>query len=309
MRTQTLLTLAVPALAASVVSGIRIIQSNDDGWAEHSLRSFHDALIAAGHDAVVSAPADNKSGTGSTDINPLPRLLACQYSSCPPTTGTTTGRNETAPRLNWVNSFPRTSMRFGLDSIGPAFWGGADRTAELAVAGPNVGSNLWLAVHVSGTVGAAVHAVRDAGVPAIAFSGASDGTAAWDAAPAPLRSLVYARLAARLTDEVVAAGTPYLPAGVWLNVNFPEVDEAGGVCTDPAEFRFVLSRINPGLLSDPDVEHCGGTRLPTETEVVNNAGGCYVSVSVGDANDKTTAAADMQAVVLEKLGHLFTCLE
>jgi broad specificity polyphosphatase/5'/3'-nucleotidase SurE len=46
--------------------GIRIIQSNDDGWAELYLRSFHDSLLSGGHDAVVSAPADNQSGRGKS---------------------------------------------------------------------------------------------------------------------------------------------------------------------------------------------------------------------------------------------------
>ena len=50
--------------AASSTEAIRILQSNDDGWAELYLRSFHDQLLASGHDAVVSAPAENQSGTG-----------------------------------------------------------------------------------------------------------------------------------------------------------------------------------------------------------------------------------------------------
>jgi len=58
MRTSVLLAL-VPA-----VQGLRIIHSNDDGWAELYTRSFHDVLVAAGHDVVLSAPAENKSGTG-----------------------------------------------------------------------------------------------------------------------------------------------------------------------------------------------------------------------------------------------------
>jgi broad specificity polyphosphatase/5'/3'-nucleotidase SurE len=59
MRVEALLAL-LPALGAH---GIRIIQSNDDGWAEQYVRSFHNALIASGHDVVLSAPADNKSGS------------------------------------------------------------------------------------------------------------------------------------------------------------------------------------------------------------------------------------------------------
>lgn len=57
---------AVAALAVTGCQGIRIIQSNDDGWAELYLRSFHDSLLAGGHDAVVSAPADNQSGRGKS---------------------------------------------------------------------------------------------------------------------------------------------------------------------------------------------------------------------------------------------------
>lgn len=50
--------------AALVAQAARIVQSNDDGWAELYLRSFNDALNEAGHDVVLSAPADNQSGTG-----------------------------------------------------------------------------------------------------------------------------------------------------------------------------------------------------------------------------------------------------
>jgi 5'/3'-nucleotidase SurE len=64
MHLQTL----VAVLPVLGVHGIRIIQSNDDGWAEQYVRSFHNALIASGHDAVLSAPAENKSGTGESSI-------------------------------------------------------------------------------------------------------------------------------------------------------------------------------------------------------------------------------------------------
>jgi hypothetical protein len=61
------------------------------------------------------------------------------------------------------------------------------------------------------------------------------------------------------------------------------------------------------VFSDRDVEQCGETRLPAENSVVGKDG-CYISVSVGDANDKTTASAEKQAVVLKKLRSMFTCL-
>jgi 5'/3'-nucleotidase SurE len=293
---------AIAALSAFAgVHGIRILQSNDDGWAELYIRSLHEELGRAGHDVVLSAPAENKSGAGSSDKEPEPRKKPCQYDSCAADSGPV-GSNATNPRLNWVNSFPVTSLKFGLDTFGPQVWDGAE--PELVVTGPNVGSNLWIQVPFSGTVGAAVHAVREARIPAIAFSGFSAGTLAFDTSPVPQRSLVYAQLATQLTDAIVASGAPYLPEDVWLNVNMPAVKDE---CTDPAKFSWVLSRINPGIFSQDDVEHCGGHRLPTETEVVLS-GGCKISVSVGDAKDKTTASADKQAVVLDKLKDMLSCM-
>lgn len=192
-------------------------------------------------------------------------------------------------------------MRYGIDTIGPQLWDGA--APELAVAGPNVGSNLFLAVQFSGTVGAAVYAAKNEKIPSIAFSGASDGTIPFSDPEAP-RSKVYADLATTLTNAVIDSGKPYLPEDVWLNVNFPKV---AGQCTEVSQFKWVLSRINVGIFSEPDTEQCGGTRLPTETSVLETDG-CYISVSVGDANDKTTAPAEKQAVVSEKLQSILTCL-
>lgn len=212
------------------------------------------------------------------------------------------GFNETRPELNWVNSFPVTAMKYGIDTFGPQLWGGA--APELAVAGPNVGSNLFLAVPFSGTVGAVAYAASQAGIPAIAFSGASDGRLAWNTDPVPERSAVYAQLAARLTAKIVDSGTPYLPENIFLNVNFPEVDDE---CASADDFQFVLSRINPGVVSEPDVEWCGGDRLPVELDV-SNADGCFVSVSIGDATDKTTANDDRQDAVLAKLKDMLVCL-
>lgn len=239
---------------------------------------------------------------GSSDAEPSIRTAACQYNSCPAGSNSPIGVNATNPRLNWVNSFPVTSMRYGIDTIAPQFWNG--QQPELAVAGPNVGSNLYLQVPFSGTVGSSVFASKQRKVPAIAFSGVSSGTLAWNTSPVPQRSLVYARLASKIVDAVIKGGAPYLPEDVFLNVNFPKVE---GQCTDASKFKFVLSRINLGWFSAPDVQTCGSTRLPIDMSVVNTSG-CYVSISVGDANDKTTAPAEKQAVVLAKLKSLLTCL-
>ncbi|KAE8418109.1 survival protein sure-like phosphatase/nucleotidase [Aspergillus pseudocaelatus] len=271
------LTLAVLPLAAQAVN---IISGNDDGWAEKNIRTLYDTLTADGHSVVISAPAENKSGTeGSPAV----------------------GNNATQPRWNYVNSYPVTSIKYGIQNLSTTYFNG---NPDLAVTGPNVGANLGVANAISGTVGAACYAAHDAGIPAIAFSGSSGSATAWDD-PTPEYATIYAQLATKVVDKVVAAGTPYLPEDVYLNVNFPKVDD----CASVDDYKFVLSRIYTAvpLISGDDVETCSNDkRLPTETKVTGS--GCYVSISVGNASNKRDANATVQEEVLNKLGDFLTCL-
>lgn len=206
----------------------------------------------------------------------------------------------------YVNSYPVTAMKYGLSDLAADFFDNGN--IDLAVAGPNVGSNLGLINQFSGTVGAAVEAAKQ-GFPAIAFSGSSGSPTAWNTANVPNYASVYAALAVKVTEALVGDGsaTPFLPPDTFLNVNFPAVSDNN--CRDVEDFSFVLSRINnrTPFLSDDDVETCGQETLPTESSVVDTPG-CFVSVSVGDAGDKTTAGASEQAVVLERLGGFLSCL-
>jgi 5'/3'-nucleotidase SurE len=194
-----------------------------------------------------------------------------------------------------------TAIKYGIETSGPKFFNGAP---ELAVTGPNVGSNIDIVNYFSGTVGAATYAAQN-GIPALAFSSASGSPTSWDS-PRPAYSEVYADLATNLTNQVIAAGKPYLPDDIFLNVNFGKVTDE---CASPADFSFVLSRIHLAvpLITDDDVSTCGDSRLPSELEV-SLASGCYASVSVGIASEKKDADAEMQGVVLKKLGNLLTCL-
>ncbi|KAH8700741.1 acid phosphatase precursor [Talaromyces proteolyticus] len=281
---------------------IDIISSNDDGWAEVNIRSLYSALTAAGHSVVISAPAENESGTGSSTRTPTVLTEACEFDSCP-VGSPAYGYNASQPRFNYVNSYPATSIQYGIQNLSTKFF---DGVPDLAVTGPNVGNNLALTVLFSGTVGAAVSAV-ESGIPAIAFSGDTGSQTAWNVSPTPLYSQVYAELATTLTDHLIASGAPpYLPPDIWLNVNFPAVSNDS--CNSADQFSFVLSRIYTAvpLISGADVETCGSTRLPTETAVVDTAG-CYVAVSVGNT-DKRDGNATQQAVVLDKLSDLLVCL-
>ncbi|KJZ74521.1 hypothetical protein HIM_06117 [Hirsutella minnesotensis 3608] len=107
MKSLSSLSMAASAALLSLLStpahGLRILQSNDDGWAEHKLRALNDAYIAAGHDVILSAPAEDKSATGQTDMPPMPRRVPCHWNSCLSNSGPA-GFNATRPELNWVNS-------------------------------------------------------------------------------------------------------------------------------------------------------------------------------------------------------------
>lgn len=205
-------------------------------------------------------------------------------------------------------------MRFGLDTITPALW--SNETAELAITGPNVGSNIGIQGPFSGTIGSACYAVQNHGVPAIAFSGLSTedlglqgGNAAWNVAGTP-ESALFAELALNLTERVIASGAPYLPDDTYLNVNFAAVNEAEGGCTDASQYQWIFTRVNPSfdIIGDgPDMELCGDTTLPQETVVVHSDA-CYASVSVGSCSDKTTAEKEIQEAVYAKIGDMFVCL-
>lgn len=165
------------ALLPLAASAVNVLVSNDDGWAEINIRSFYSALTSAGYSAIISAPAENQSGTGSSDATPKTvDSNGCEFSSCPagaPATGT----NSSMTRFNYVNSYPVTAVKYGVSTLAPKFFGGAP---DIVVTGPNVGSNLGLVAFFSGTIGAATEAAKE-GIPAIAFSGTSGTATAWNA--------------------------------------------------------------------------------------------------------------------------------
>jgi len=195
-------------------------------------------------------------------------------------------------------------MKYGVQNLSETLLGGA---ADLVVAGPNVGVNTGLITIISGTVGAASAAADQLSVPGIAFSGSTGSQTGFDAAT-PDYSLLYADLATNVTSTILASGSPYLPTGTWLNVNFPAAG-SGTSCTSTSDFKFVLSRINTAFFwTSPDVSTCGADgRLPTESTVVGTDG-CYASMSVGKASNKETADEADQAVVLSKLTSILSCL-
>jgi len=280
-------------------TNLKIVISNDDGWATANIRQFYNALKASNYNALISAPASNKSGSGSLEFPPISLLGAGEFGTIP-SGAPGTGQDPNDPNIYYVNSFPATAMKYGIEEFAPQQLGGKP---DLAFTGPNVGSNLGLINEFSGTVGAATKAIS-MGVPAIAFSGAG-GTQHIFTEADPVAN-TYAQVSTKLVNAVVSSGAPYLPSGIGLNVNLPLSDNT--TCTDPADFKFVLSSIFPGATTD--ATQCGSDQLPTESDVAN-AGGCYVSVSVFEPHFlviKSNADEASQETVKSKLSSILACL-
>jgi len=126
--------LIILPLAANAVN---IVLSNDDGWADSNIRVLYRTLKASGHAVLLTAPAIDQSGTGSSMSPPAPLNYQCQYHTCPygsPATGVW----QTDPNITYVNSFPASAMDYGINISGPERFGG--RRPDLAISGINNGS-------------------------------------------------------------------------------------------------------------------------------------------------------------------------
>jgi hypothetical protein len=97
MRTFSAAGVALLPLAANAIN---VLLSNDDGWAEINIREFYNSLTSAGFSTIISAPAENESGTGSSDATPSTvGSSGCEFSSCP-AGSPAYGNNASMPRFN-----------------------------------------------------------------------------------------------------------------------------------------------------------------------------------------------------------------
>jgi 5'-nucleotidase len=158
--------------------------------------------------------------------------------------------------------------------------------------------------------GAACEAAKE-GIPSIATSASGSSTSQISyttLTSSPTSSLTksaltYATLGTTITQKLLSGSTPILPANITLNVNYPATSST---CASASNFKWVLSRITASN-SATDVQTCGTTHLPTESSVVATSG-CFISVSVMNAVTKADVDASTQAIVLNKLSGLLSCL-
>jgi 5'-nucleotidase len=224
------------ALAASLAatsltaSALNIVLSNDDGLTSN-IKALYKALKTAGHDVIVSTPCQGQSGMGAAIIflEPLtPLTQACLNNAATagdagagPVTKVEKGFNYSD--FSYVNGTPIMATAYGLDILAPARWGSAP---DLVISGPNQGQNVGSIVISSGTV-SNVQFAAGRGISAIALSAGENTEGKEDKSGnhADNRlSLIVADHAVALLSELVkkSRDKPILPAGLALNVNFPD---------------------------------------------------------------------------------------
>lgn len=212
------LSLAACAVALSLPlssHALNILLTNDDGLTANT-RALQAALVAAGHDVVVSVPCQNQSGKGAsvsflTPITPLAK--ACRNNAAPagaPGIGPIAGQ----VNAHYVDGTPVMATMHGLDVLALQRWG---RAPDLVVSGPNEGQNIGSIVISSGTVSNAQFALGR-GIPAISVSADTDTTGN-DALAAEVAAMTV-KVIKGLSEHKV--GKALLPDGLGLNVNFPK---------------------------------------------------------------------------------------
>jgi 5'/3'-nucleotidase SurE len=219
-RTTKLIVTASLWMLANPASALDIALTNDDGWDAMGITVMKDALEAAGHTVTLAAPLYDQSGSSmALDMSPL----------------TVTKR---APGVYSVALYPNAAVaakpaNCALAAIGIVQESG--HSPDLLVSGINTSANIGMAALLSGTVGAASHAVAsvmNGPVPAIAVG---TDEPACDLACKRAHYEVVADFVVRFIAHLetkpgfLASEARLLPDGVGLVISYPTSDTVQGV--------------------------------------------------------------------------------
>lgn len=178
---------------------LRICVTNDDGIGTTGITVLAHALRGDGHDVVVVAPVDERSGAGTG----LGRVVGGDAVSW-------TRRNDDGVSVFAIDAPPAMCVLAAMQGI-------AGPPPDVVVSGINHGPNLGFAVVHSGTVGAALTA-HVAGVPGLAVSVGEPATGAHGASRPPDDDVW--RHAASLAGAVLRSIDVW--GGHWVpNINVP----------------------------------------------------------------------------------------
>ncbi len=205
-----------------------ILLSNDDGWASTNIRATYDALTNAGHNVIISAPVNQRSGYGGTFRLPHSRILLRDGEFGYVKKGDPSWGHEPDNLNIWyIDGTPSSSVIFGLDYIVPTYFNGMN--IDLVVAGPNEGTTIGPYLFtLSGTMGATYTAI-ERNIPAISVSGSNSNNSFFKD-DFPLSNIHPANINAQKVVQLVeylfkraADQERVLPLGIGLNVNIPRV--------------------------------------------------------------------------------------
>jgi 5'/3'-nucleotidase len=242
------LSLVITVLALALVPGagfatgggggggpLNIVLTNDDGFETENVQALFNALVAAGHNVILSAPYLGQSGTSGqmAFLEPIFPTSEPSEGGLLPPGSFGVGPTTIAPQQYYVDGSPGASVLYGIDVAAPAIFGGPP---DLVLSGPNEGNNLGLITPHSGTVGATVTALN-LGIPAIAISASRSDLTAEEAE-------LIAEISLKVVDAVNGSHGIRLPAGTGLNVNIPDVDPSNSA----DDYDFAQTRI--GTASD-----------------------------------------------------------
>lgn len=285
-------------------SGLRILQGNDDGWAESNIRALYKVLTQRGHQTAISAPVRNKSGTGSISTDWKPLAKPGEYDSVP-VGAPGVGEDPEDPRIWYVNAFPVDGIRFGLDTLAPRLY---NRKPDLILTGPNVGKNTGVQDPFSGTLGAAAYGSRQ-GVPAIAISADDGNRHSYENVLPDDPSEIYANATMRVIDELVKPNTmegpSYLPEGCVLNINLQKAGPQTN-CKSANDYKFALTTIF-GIHHSSGFTHCGSQVLPGEQAVLETHLGCWASVTIIQAGKFIDGSSAQKQFLLNRAPEFFSC--
>ena len=214
IKTGMLSALVAHSLLVSVpAAALNIVLTNDDSWNTHNIKAMKVALVAKGHDVIMTAPCTGQSGKGGSfgffKSVKVDETKAEQYEFC-------VGDINTAQAFDdYVEGTPVMSVLYGIDVAAQKKWG---KAPDLVVSGPNEGNNLGYLNNNSGTLGATMIALSR-GIPAIAVSANENSQS--DTTQGPM----IANIVVNIIDKLEASRTdnqPLLPAYMGLNINTPE---------------------------------------------------------------------------------------
>ena len=251
-----------------------IVLTNDDGYDAPGIQTLYSALVAAGYDVHIVAPATNQSAQGSS-LGGIAALNA------------PIGVTEFSPGNYAVSGRPGVAVRAAIDTLF------ANDPPDLVISGTNRGDNAGESENISGTVNGAVAAL-DRGIPAIAVSAGSDTSGSYSNGFANAAAITV-----ELVNKLVAAqpaGQALLPPGQGLSVNVPGGALGGVAATvidQESSATFPIGQL-PGGLYNSTFTPSTGSGNPVSEGAQFLAGNATISAIDGNWGGTEAQRAQLQ---------------